>query len=128
MIRILMANTDAMQFEKLIPILYSEDLEKSIAYYIDKLAFDTKWIWDEAATFGGVSRECVELFFSKKDQGNPGTWICISVDNVDEYYEIVKERGANILFPPADREWNMREMLVQDPDGHIIRFGHRLDD
>ena len=24
-------------------------------------------------------------------------------------------------------KWNIGEMLVQDPDGHIIRFGHRIE-
>lgn len=117
-----------MQFESLIPILYSADLERSVAYYMDKLAFKTNWIWDDAKTFGGVSIDCVEIFFCKENQGTPGTWLAINMDNVDEYYAIIKERGATILSKPEDKPWNMREMLVQDPDGHIIRFGKRIED
>ena len=52
----------------------------------------------------------------------------MNVDNVDEYYEIIKARGAKILSPPGDKEWFMREMLVEDPDGHIIRFGNNIED
>lgn len=36
-----------MKFESLIPILYSADIERSIKYYIEKLEFENKWIWDE---------------------------------------------------------------------------------
>jgi hypothetical protein len=32
-----------------------------------------------------------------------------------------------IVSQPQDKEWYMREMLVQDPDGHIIRFGHGIE-
>lgn len=113
-----------MSFEEVVPILYSADVKRSLAYYIEKLAFDDKWEWDEPATFGGVSKHNVRIFFCLKNQGSPGTWLAINVENVDEYYEIIKARGAVILSPPGDKEWFMREMLVQDPDGHIIRFGH----
>jgi hypothetical protein len=116
-----------MEFESIVPILYSTDVKRSIDYYMNELAFEEKWIWDELATFGGVSKNCVRIFFCLKDQGNRGTWICINVYNVDEYYEIIKVRGAKIISPPGNKEWYMREMLVEDPDGHIIRFGHGIE-
>ena len=92
-----------MPFESIVPILYSADVTRSIAYYINELAFDKKWKWDHPATFGGVSKDCIR-FFCLKDQGNPGTWIAINIDKVDEYYETIKARGAKILSPPADKE------------------------
>ena len=69
----------------------------------------------------------MEIFFCLDGQGSPGTWFAIIVDDVDAYYNIIKEKGAKILSKPESKEWNMREMLVEDPDGHIIRFGHRID-
>ncbi len=30
-------------------------------------------------------------------------------------------------MPPTSREWNIREMMEEDADGHIIRFGHRIE-
>jgi predicted enzyme related to lactoylglutathione lyase len=116
-----------MKFEKSISILYSADIPKSLNYYIEQLGFDQKWEWDSPPTFGGVSKDEVEIFFSEKGQGNPATWLCVIVDNVDEYYQHIKEKGAKIVAPPESKEWNMREMLVEDPDQHIIRFGHRID-
>lgn len=116
-----------MKFDKAIPILYVEDVSKSIAYFTEQLKFDHKWEWDSPPTFGGVYRDQVEIFFSKGGQGNPGTWISLVVDNVDEYYEMIKDSGAKILATPDTKEWNMREMLVECPDGHIIRIGHNTD-
>jgi catechol 2,3-dioxygenase-like lactoylglutathione lyase family enzyme len=116
-----------MNFESIVPILYSTDIARSIAYYTEQLAFDEHWKWDDTTTFGGVSKDCVRLFFCLNHQGHPGTWIAINVDNVDEYYELIKAKGAKILSPPEDKDWFMREMLVEDPDGHIIRFGHGIE-
>jgi catechol 2,3-dioxygenase-like lactoylglutathione lyase family enzyme len=116
-----------MKFEKSVPILYSADISQSLDYYIEKLGFEQKWEWDSPPTFGGISRDDVEIFFSKEGQGNPGTWLCILVDNVDEYYHSIKDKGAKIIAEPDSKPWNMREMLVEDPDGHIIRVGHRIE-
>jgi hypothetical protein len=116
-----------MKLVKAVPILYATDVSKSIAYFTEQLKFGNKWEWDAPPTFGGVHRDEVEIFFCKQDQGHAGTWLSIVVDNVDEYYELIKDTGANILSKPGSKEWNMREMLVECPDGHIIRFGHNTD-
>jgi catechol 2,3-dioxygenase-like lactoylglutathione lyase family enzyme len=121
-------NISAMKFDTVIPILYSSDIPRSISYYTGKLGFDSKWEWDQPPTFGGVSRDCIEIFFCKDAQGQPGTWLSVFMDNVDEYYEYIRNNGATIICPPENMEWNVREMVVEDPDGHKIRFGQRIED
>lgn len=115
-----------MKFDKAIHILYSTDVRKSIQYFTEQLKFENKWEWEAPPTFGGVYRDDVEIFFCKEDQGNPATWLSLVVDNVDKYYALIKDGGAKILAEPDSKEWNMREMLVECPDGHIIRFGHNI--
>ncbi len=112
-----------MLFKHSVPILYSTDVTRSLHYYTEVLGFDNKWEWDQPPTFGGVSKNAVEIFFCKECQGNPGTWLSIFVDNVDEFYEQVKAKGATILSAPQTMEWGVREMVIEDPDGHKIRFG-----
>lgn len=113
-----------MIFSSAVPILYSTDIRRSLDYYVNVLGFQNRWEWGNPPTFGGVSKDSVEIFFCKEDQGNPGTWLSIMLDNVDEFYESIKDKGVIKLTAPKTMEWGMREMLVQDPDGHIIRFGH----
>jgi len=116
-----------MKFEKSNPILFSTDVKRSLKYYREVLDFEDSWEWGDPTDFGGVVRNGVEIFFCLNNQGNPGTWLTIVLDDVDSYYQRVKAKGARILEPPTTREWNMREMVVEDPDGHVIRFGHRTD-
>ncbi len=111
-----------MKFRHLNPILYSDNVVKSIDYYKNVLGFEGNWNWGTPPTFGGVSKDGVEIFFCEKGQGNPGTWLSIFVDDVDAYYEKIKAAGARILNAPENYEWGMREMLVEDLDGHKIRF------
>jgi catechol 2,3-dioxygenase-like lactoylglutathione lyase family enzyme len=112
-----------MTYKGVVPVLYSSDIKRSIRYYTQVLGFGGEWEWDDPPTFGGVSRDLVQLFFCKEAQGHPGTWIAINVDDVDELFENIRAKGGSIISPPEDKAWGLREMLVQDPDGHIIRFG-----
>jgi GNAT superfamily N-acetyltransferase len=112
-----------MIFKNAVPILYSSDVLRSLNYYVEILGFENRWDWGNPPTFGGVSKDSVEIFFCEKGQGNPGTWLSVMVDNVDDFYETIKARGAKILNAPETMEWGMREMLAEDPDGHKIRFG-----
>jgi catechol 2,3-dioxygenase-like lactoylglutathione lyase family enzyme len=116
-----------MKFEKSNPILYSKDVQNSLKYYTEVLGFEDSWEWGKPPDFGGIAKDDVEIFFCLNGQGSPGTWIAIIVDDVDAYFNLIKEKGAKIISPPTSMEWRMREMLVEDPDGHIIRFGHRID-
>lgn len=116
-----------MNFETVIPIFYATDVAKSLNYYMETLGFEEKWEWENPPTFGGVRKGEVQIFFCEKGQGNPGTWIFVFVDDVNEYYETIKGKGAKILSPPQNMEWGVREMLVEDPNGHKIRFGHSIE-
>jgi catechol 2,3-dioxygenase-like lactoylglutathione lyase family enzyme/GNAT superfamily N-acetyltransferase len=112
-----------MIFKHGVPILYSEDVRRSLLYYTDILGFDGRWEWGNPPDFGGVHKDSVEIFFCEKGQGNPGTWFSVFVDDVDEFYHTIREKGAKILTTPENMEWGVREMIVEDPDGHRIRFG-----
>jgi catechol 2,3-dioxygenase-like lactoylglutathione lyase family enzyme len=48
--------------------------------------------------------------------------IRIMVPNVDEYWNLVREMGAQIIIPVADRYYGLRDFIVSDPDGFGVRF------
>ena len=65
----------------------------------------------------------MEIFFCEGAQGQPGTWISVFVENVDDLYREYQERDAKILNSPANMPWGLREMIVEDLDGHRLRMG-----
>ena len=113
----------ANRFEHVVPILAVKNLAASIAYYVDKLGFEKKWEWGDPPDFASVGREEVELFLSLNSQGGPGMWMSIFVQDIDALYEAYKKTGAIIRKPPADYPWGVREMTVEDLDGHCLRMG-----
>jgi uncharacterized glyoxalase superfamily protein PhnB len=59
---------------------------------------------------------------SARGQGQPGTWVWIGVEDVEALYQEYQASGARIRHPPQNYPWAY-EMKVEDPDGHVLRFG-----
>jgi uncharacterized glyoxalase superfamily protein PhnB len=47
----------------------------------------------------------------------------IFVDDVDVLHQEYKSSGAVIRQAPTNMPWGVREVNVQDPDGHRFRMG-----
>ena len=50
----------------------------------------------------------------------------IWVDDVDEIYRRCLERDIEVTWPPTDMPWNVREMHVRHPDGHVFRISRAI--
>jgi uncharacterized glyoxalase superfamily protein PhnB len=112
--------------ECLTPIFYVRDFAEAMSYYTEKLLFKRLWDWGQPPSFGAVKLGNVEIFFCHQGQGHPGTWLCIFVDDVDDYCERITRLGAEVIHGPVDEPWGMREIHVRDPNQHVLRFGHGI--
>ena len=50
----------------------------------------------------------------------------VMVPDVDEYWKLVNEIGAQIVIPLADRYYGLRDFTIADPDGFGVRFASEL--
>ena len=108
------------RFEHADPILSVAEMARSLRYYVDVLGFsNAEWGGDD---FTCVTRDGASIYLCEGDQGQPGTWVWIGVEDVEVLYEEYKGKGARILHPPENHPWAC-EMKVGDPDGHVLRFG-----
>jgi catechol 2,3-dioxygenase-like lactoylglutathione lyase family enzyme len=105
--------------ENVTPILRVENLETSRRYYIQTLGFSLDWETDGMIS---VSRDHKSIMLCEGDQGQPGTWLWIGVDDADEFFAEFSASGARIRSAPRNFSWAY-EFAVEDPDGHVIRFG-----
>jgi 3-oxoacyl-[acyl-carrier protein] reductase len=107
-------------FEHAHPILKVASVARSLRYYVDVLGFsNAAWGGDD---FTCVSRGGASIYLSEGDQGQPGTWVWLGVDDAHALYEEYRQSGATILQRPEEFPWAC-EMKVGDPDGHVLRFG-----
>jgi predicted enzyme related to lactoylglutathione lyase len=107
-------------FEGATPILRVQNLAASIAHYVKVLGFKVDWNYH--GIIGSVSRDRCCIFLSEGDQGNPGSWVWIGVEDVETLYEEYCAKGAKVRQPPTNFEWAY-EMHVEDLDGNVLRVG-----
>jgi predicted enzyme related to lactoylglutathione lyase len=108
------------KFEGAEPILRVADMSASLAYYLGVLGFENADWGNE--WFTRVKRDQAGIYLSRGDQGHPGTWVWIGVEDVAALHREYEASGARIRQAPRNFPWAY-EMKVEDPDGHVLRFG-----
>ncbi len=134
-----------MLAKHLTPILNVSDIRESFAWF-EKLGWTKGWDWGDPPTFGGVCSGKCEIFLCENGQGgrgrssqkttfgpeddssaDKGVWMSIWVDDVDAVYAHCQAQGIEVTMPPADEPWNVREMHVRPPGGHVFRISKGLE-
>ncbi|MES2306352.1 MAG: bleomycin resistance family protein [Gemmatimonadota bacterium] len=128
----------------LTPILNVSNIQESFAWF-EKLGWSKGWEWGEPATFGGVCSGKCEIFLCQDGQGgrgrgphsatfgptgdesgDKGVWMSVWVDSADAVHARCLEQGLDVTWPPTDMPWDVREMHVRHPDGHVFRISQGL--
>src|SRR5579859_3591463 len=107
---------------KIVPVIKSGDLERSLHFYTQVLDFERRWPgYEDREIANGVIdlvRDGAELQLSRHaGDGVFGSVIRVFVDDVDERYVTFRRRGLNtMLHPespihtaPVDQTWGLRE-------------------
>ncbi len=128
-----------MHSKAITPILNVSNLGQSITWF-EQLGWQQKWVWGTPPSFASVgSGEC-EIFLCLNGQGgrgkgdnastfgpggdetkDQGAWMSVWVDDVDEVYTSALESGIEVVLPPEDMPWGVRECHLRHPDGHVFR-------
>jgi len=89
------------------------DLKKSVSFFRDVLGLEKMGEWPAYAVFdiAGVS-----LGLEPKSK----TEICFLVDDVDNAYQDLKDKGANFVTEPKDQPWGVRDATFVDPYGNTF--------
>jgi uncharacterized glyoxalase superfamily protein PhnB len=109
---------------------YVKNLSKTTKFY-ETLGFETKkkeadhitvysnWFWID---FLAIAKNERDEFTKDVDLSNKGagTFLYLSVDNVDEFYKQLLSKGIKPTTKPQDQPWGNREFILRDPDGYNL--------
>jgi uncharacterized glyoxalase superfamily protein PhnB len=114
-----------MHTHHIAPVFQVADLDAALKHYRDVLGFTEKF---RVGDYAGVALGDVALHLSKHGAGEyakpvGGSVACVFCDEVDDYFDQVKQRGAKIKYPPQDTYYRMREFMMADLDRHHLVFG-----
>jgi catechol 2,3-dioxygenase-like lactoylglutathione lyase family enzyme len=128
----------AAKLQKLSPILWTKDLNKTIFFYTTILGFTGQSNFPDFVT---LTRNDVEIMFivpkddteECPDPGNEDFFqkpiltgsLFIVVENVDELWEAVREK-VQVKTSIANREYLMRDFSILDNNGYELVFGQDI--
>lgn len=114
------------------PVLQVADVERSEAFYCDKLGFHSHGTWGDGPDFAIVQCGRVTIALDKSEGDGPiptnQYWAAyIYVEDADALCAQMRGAGADIVRDPEDAPYGCRDFDVRDPDGHRLAFGHDLE-
>ncbi|MGV3460366.1 MAG: VOC family protein [Flavobacterium sp.] len=116
-----------MKLTALRPILWTDKLDETIAFYTNILGFicnekNDDWGW------ASVSKDDVALMLTRPNEHAPfekpaftGSFYFTTTD-VDGLWEQLKDKAV-VCYPPETFEWEMREFAIYDNNGYLLQFG-----
>jgi catechol 2,3-dioxygenase-like lactoylglutathione lyase family enzyme len=108
------------------PCLRVPDIQAAIDFYTARLGFAPSFTWGDPPTFGGVMLDRMQMFFSKGTPNPSGCSVFFVVGNADELCAYHRATGIEVVEPPQDREYGIRDYLIRDLNGYYLCFGHHL--
>lgn len=120
------------KFTSLRPVLWTENLEEAIGFYIHILGFivlgkNDDWNW------ALLQKDDIQIMLSKPNGHEKVSAISFTgsfyftVTDVDELWEELKTK-AKICYQIETFDWEMREFAIYDNNGYILQFGQHADE
>lgn len=116
-----------------VPVIATDDIEKSIAYYTSVLGFEFDFKYGEPIVYAGVKSGNAEIYFShspdlatviKEKKLNPEVYIW--VPDAESLFREHTDKGAEIAEPIADRPWYTRQYTIKEINGYHLKFAQPL--
>jgi catechol 2,3-dioxygenase-like lactoylglutathione lyase family enzyme len=106
--------------------LYVGDVPAAVDFYTSKLGFSPGFTWGDPPTMAGVNLGDAQIFLSQGTPNPQGFAVHFVVGDADELYEFQCANGVEVVEPPDDRPYGLRDYTVRDLYGHILGFGHYI--
>ena len=119
-----------MQINSLSPMLYTNDIEESVNFYVQFLGFECK-VLEPDQGWGSVQLGNVRLMFSRPNTHayfeHPfftGSFY-FHIEDVNALWDKLRDT-ASVCYPPEDFDYGMREFAIYDNNGYLLQFGQEI--
>ena len=104
-----------------------KNIEESISFYTNKLKFELTFEWGQPTSYAVLKSGSVQIHLSQRmDRHKPSKEHCalyIFVNDVEAIYHQCVSNQIKIKNVPGQRDYDMTDFDIIDPDGYIITFG-----
>ncbi len=119
-----------MAFQSLAPILTTDDMDRSVRFYVDVLGFTCGM---QTPSYSNLYRDEVRIMLAAPNVHTPWTGprftgqLYIHLDRPEAVDTLwLKVRGrASVVYAPEDFDYGMHEFGIHDDSGYHLSFGSR---
>jgi len=123
-----------MKYQNAVPVVATADVRATVDYYTQVLGFSEHFIYGDPPVYAGVARDGVLLYITADAKmaaalksGDLHPDVFLWVHDVDGVFEEHKRRGARIVEDIAERDWDARQYVVEDPNGYRLKVAEPFD-
>ncbi|MCA9650456.1 MAG: VOC family protein [Myxococcales bacterium] len=123
-----------MNANKLFPLIVTDKLAETKAYYTAKAGFTVTVDMDGYLQVRHGGEDGPELCFMRPCSESPigptrpfdgqGLIVSIPTPDADAKHDQLRARGADIVAEPSDKPWGWRSFMAEDPNGVRLDFFH----
>lgn len=130
---------DKAKLVNLCPVFVSEDVKKTVKFYVEQLGFKYAEHYDKNDNFATIYRDSIEIIIVQAKTGkvesntkrygvgydayiDPET-----VEGVDILYQEFLSKDVKIISKPQKTEYGSYEFVIEDIDGRLIGIGRIYD-
>jgi len=106
--------------------LQVSDVAAAAEFYTTKLGFKVAFTFGEPPNIAGLNLGNVQMFLERGEPNPKGCSVYFVVGDADALYEFQRASGVEIVVPPEDRFYGLRDYRVRDLHGYELSFGHHV--
>jgi uncharacterized glyoxalase superfamily protein PhnB len=122
-----------VKYKNAIPVIATADVRSAIAYYSRVLGFTEHFVFGDPPVYAGVERNGVLLYITQDvklastlKQSDLHPEVFLWVEEVDKVFAEHKLCGAKIVEEIANRAWDARQYVVEDPNGYHLKIAEPI--
>lgn len=116
------------------PVFFTTDIPRTLAYYKDKLGFESLGTWQDPPVYAIVARNDRAIHFrcAEPPTANPDKYeeelldAYLFIEDSDALYAEYAAKGVECARGLGNMPWGSREFVVKDCDGRLLAFGSNL--
>jgi catechol 2,3-dioxygenase-like lactoylglutathione lyase family enzyme len=108
------------------PSLAVRDVRAAVDFYTTKLGFTLGFTWGDPPNIAGVNLGKVQMFLERGTPNPTGCSVYFVVGDADELHEFHRAGGVEVVVPPDDRLYGLRDYRIRDLHGYELSFGHYI--
>jgi len=125
------------QISMIVPQFFSRDIPATLAYYRDRLGFETAFLYGDPPSYAGAARDRCLVYFRHVDAPMAFPAKKYEDELLDAYFQVsgvgrlhseLERNGVTFARGLGHMPWQRTEFVVRDCEGRLLCFGEDAGD